>query len=65
VDFFATGGKEGDHFRSNQARGAGYEKLHACYLCGRWDGEGKGIFQDRILGVKAPRLRDPACAGDF
>ena len=44
VDFLATGGKEGNHFRSNQARGAGYEELHACYLCGRWDGEGKKRF---------------------
>lgn len=32
VDFFATGGKEGNHFGSDQARGAGYEELHACYL---------------------------------
>ena len=32
VDFFATGGKEGNHLRSNQARGAGYEKLHAYNL---------------------------------
>ncbi len=29
VDFLATGGKEGDHFGSDQARGAGYEELHA------------------------------------
>ena len=65
VDFFATGGKEGNHFGSDQARGAGDEELHACYLCGKWDGEGKGIFQKRILGVKAPHTRDPACAGDF
>ena len=32
VDFLATGGKECNHFRSDQARGAGYEELHACYL---------------------------------
>ena len=32
VDFFATGGKEGNHFRSNQARRAGYEELHAYNL---------------------------------
>ena len=32
VDFFATGGKERDHFGSDQARGAGYEELHDCYL---------------------------------
>ena len=35
MDFFTTGGKEGDHFRSDQTRGAGYEEFHACYLCGR------------------------------
>ena len=44
VDFLATGGKEGNHFGSDQARGAGYEELHACDLCGIWDEEGKGIF---------------------
>ena len=32
VDFFATGGKEGNHFGSNQARGAGDEELHAYNL---------------------------------
>ena len=32
MDPFATGGKEGDDFGSDQARGAGYEELHACYL---------------------------------
>ncbi len=32
VDFLATGGKEGDHFGSDQARGAGYEELHAYNL---------------------------------
>ena len=32
VDLFATGGKEGDHFGSNQARGAGDEELHAYNL---------------------------------
>ena len=32
VDFLATGGKEGNHFRSNQARGAGDEELHAYNL---------------------------------
>ena len=51
VDFFATGGKERNHFGSYQARGAGYEELHSCYLCGRWDGEGKGIF------VEAKRIK--------
>ena len=32
MDLFATGGKEGNHFRSNQARGAGHEELHAYNL---------------------------------
>ena len=32
VDFLATGGKEGNHFGSDQARGAGYEELHAYNL---------------------------------
>ncbi len=32
MDLFATGGKEGDHLRSDQARGAGYEELHAYNL---------------------------------
>jgi len=32
VDLFATGGKEGDHFGSNQARGASDEELHAYNL---------------------------------
>ena len=32
VDFFAARGKEGNHFRSDQARGAGYEELHASNL---------------------------------
>ena len=32
VDFFAARGKEGDYFRSDQARGAGYEELHASNL---------------------------------
>jgi hypothetical protein len=32
MDFFATGGKEGDHFGSDQARGAGYEELHTYNL---------------------------------
>ena len=34
VDFLATGGKEGDHFGSDQARGAGYEELHKGELWG-------------------------------
>jgi hypothetical protein len=32
MDLFATGGKEGDDFGSDQARGAGYEELHAYNL---------------------------------
>jgi hypothetical protein len=32
MDLFTTGGKEGDHFGSDQARGAGYEELHAYNL---------------------------------
>ncbi len=32
VDFLATGGKEGDDFGSDQARGAGYEELHSYNL---------------------------------
>ena len=32
VDLLATGGKEGNHFRSNLARGAGYEELHTYNL---------------------------------
>jgi hypothetical protein len=32
MDLFATGGKEGNHFGSDQARGAGDKKLHAYNL---------------------------------
>ena len=32
MDLFATGGKEGDHFGSDQARGAGDEELHTYNL---------------------------------
>ena len=32
VDLFATGGKEGNHFGSDQAGGAGDEELHAYNL---------------------------------
>ena len=32
MDLFATGGKEGDHFGPDQARGAGYEELHTYNL---------------------------------
>jgi len=47
VDFLATGGKEGDDFGSDQARGAGYEELHSWYLCGRWGRGGK----ERVFGL--------------
>jgi hypothetical protein len=32
VNLFATGGKEGDHFGSDQARRAGHEEFHASNL---------------------------------
>ena len=32
MDLFAKGGKECNHFRSDQARGAGYEELHTYNL---------------------------------
>jgi hypothetical protein len=47
MDLFATGGKEGDDFGSDQARGAGYEELHSWYLCGRWGRGGK----ERVFGL--------------
>ncbi len=54
MDFFAAGGKECNHFRSDQARGAGYEELHSWYLCGRWGRGGK----ERVFGLpKASGLR--------
>ena len=58
VDFLATGGKEGDHFGSDQARGASDEEFHACYLCGRWDGGGKGIFGPAVLLTPRSRRTD-------
>ena len=87
VDLLATGGKEGNHFGSDEAGGASDKKLPAYNLWVREVGVGKGIFgpatyltprarsPDRVgvetqranrdSGVKAPRSRDPACAGDF
>ena len=62
VDFFATGGKEGNHFGSDEAGGAGYEELHACYLCGRWGRGGK----ERVFGPTTyltPRSRSPDRVG--
>ena len=47
MDFFATGGKEGNHFGSDEAGGAGDEELHAWYLCGRWGRGGK----ERVFGL--------------
>ena len=44
VDFLATGGKEGDHFGSDQAGGAGDEELHAYNLWVREVGVGKKLF---------------------
>ena len=44
MDLFATGGKEGNHFGSDEAGGAGDEELHDCYLWVREVGGGKGIF---------------------
>ncbi len=32
MDLLATGGKEGNHFRSDQTRGAGYEEFHTYNL---------------------------------
>ena len=51
VDFFATGGKEGNHFGSDQAGGAGDEELHDWYLCGRWGRGGK----ERVFGLPKAR----------
>ena len=51
MDFFATGGKEGNHFRSDQARGAGDEELHVWYLCGKWGRGGK----ERVFGLRKAR----------
>jgi hypothetical protein len=43
MDLFASGGKEGNHFGSDQARGAGDEELHRRELwgIGRISGSGK------------------------
>ena len=51
VDLFATGGKEGNHFGSDQAGGAGDEELHGGYLCGRWGRGGK----ERVFGLREVR----------
>ena len=44
VDFLATGGKEGNHFGSDQAGGAGDKKFHAYNLWVREVGVGKELF---------------------
>ena len=44
VDLLATGGKEGDHFGSDQTRGAGDKKLHTYNLWARQAGGGKKLF---------------------
>ena len=51
VDLLATGGKEGNHFGSDEAGGAGDEELHAWYLCGRWGRGGK----ERVFGLPKAR----------
>jgi len=44
IDLFAPGGKEGDHFGSDQAGGASDKKLHAYNLWVRQVGVGKELF---------------------
>ena len=44
VDFLATGGKEGNHFGSDEAGGASDKKLHAYNLWVREVGVGKELF---------------------
>ena len=51
VDLLATGRKEGDDFRSDEAGGAGDEELHGRYLCGRWGRGGK----ERVFGLREVR----------
>jgi hypothetical protein len=49
MDLFTTGGKEGNHFGSDQARGAGYEELHAYNLWVREVGGGKERFSGQDI----------------
>ena len=61
VDFLATGGKEGNHFGSDEAGGAGDKKLHAYNLWVREVGVGKGIFGPATY--LTPRSRSPDRVG--
>ena len=58
VDFLAEGGKEGDDFRADEARGAGDEKLHRVELWGiggiSESGKRKGK-EDWLLGIGGVR----------
>ena len=54
MDFFATRGKKYNHSRSDQARGAGYEELHAYNLWVRQVVVGKGIFGPNTLSLGKP-----------
>ena len=55
MDFFATGGKEGDHFGSDEAGGAGDEELHAYNLWVREVGVGKERFLALLLTSRQGR----------
>jgi len=60
MDFFAAGSKERNHFRSDQARGAGDEELHTYNLWVRWAGEGKEHFlilgREKGMGPPSSRM---------
>ena len=65
VDFFATGGKEGNHFGSDQAGGASDKKLHADNLWVREVGVGKGIFGPATLSLgRLAELRRAGCPAE-
>ena len=55
VDFLAEGGKEGDDFRADEARGAGDEKLHRVELWGIGVGVGKKRFLALLLTSRKGR----------
>ena len=61
VDLLATGGKEGNHFGSDEAGGASDKKLHAYNLWVREVGVGKGIFGPATY--LTPRSRSPDRVG--
>ena len=61
MDFFATGGKKGNHFGSDEAGGASDKKLHAYNLWVREVGVGKGIFGPATY--LTPRSRSPDRVG--